>query len=82
MPKVKWDYTNKTKKVLGYNCLEATTTYKNNKLTVFFTKELKTNGSPDELPFLDGVILEYRYSRFYVKAVKVDLQAPLITNFL
>ncbi|OAB28160.1 hypothetical protein FBFR_09985 [Flavobacterium fryxellicola] len=82
LPKAIWKYTSKTKKVAGYNCFEATTTFNNHKLTVFFTRELWTKGSPDKLPFLDGVILEYNYSHFYVKAVNVDLQVPLITNFL
>lgn len=82
LPKAIWKFTNKIKKIAGYNCYEATTTFKKHKLTAFFTKELNIKGSPDTLPFLDGVILEYSYSRFYVKAVKVDLNVPIITNFL
>lgn len=82
LPKVTWKFTNKTKIIAGYTCFEATTTYKNYKLTVFFTKELREKGSPYKLPFLDGVILEYNYSHFYMKAVKIDLETPLITKFL
>jgi len=82
LPKATWKFTNKTKKIAGYTCYEATTTFKKQKLTAFFTKELNIKGSPDTLAFLDGVILEYSYSRFYVKAVKVELNVPIITNFL
>lgn len=58
--KVKWVISKKTKKILNYNCFLATTTFKGQKLEVYFTKEITGNASPEKLPFINGVILEYK----------------------
>ncbi len=82
LPKASWVYTNRKKKIIGFNCFEATTTFNNHKLTVYYTKEIASKASPNKLPFIDGVILEYKYSFFTAKAIKIKRQQPLITNFI
>jgi GLPGLI family protein len=82
LPKAQWKILKKQKKILGYTCYEAVTKYKNQTLTVYFTKELKAIATPDTLPFIDGVILEYNYGPTFVKAIKVDLNPVAIANFL
>jgi GLPGLI family protein len=82
LPKAKWVYTNRKKKIIGFNCFEATTTFNNHKLTVYYTKDIAFKASPNKLPFIDGVILEYKYSFFTAKAIKIKRQQPLITNFI
>jgi GLPGLI family protein len=82
LPKVQWKISKKQKKILGYICYEAVTKYKKQFLTVYFTKELKAIASPDTLPFIEGVVLEYNYGTTFVKAVKVNLNPAVIANFL
>lgn len=78
----KWQLTKKTKQILGYTCYEAVTTFKNKMLTVYFTKQLRAKGSPDTLPFIDGVVLAYTYGIVDATAIKIELKQPLITKFL
>lgn len=81
LPVAQWKITNKQKKILGYTCHEAVTTYKNQILTVYFTKELKVIASPTTLPFINGVVLEYNCGPTFAKAVKVEMNQPVIANF-
>tara|TARA_R110000868_G_scaffold118107_1_gene313441 strand:- start:502 stop:1149 length:648 start_codon:yes stop_codon:yes gene_type:complete len=78
----KWQLTKKTKKILGYTCYEAVTTFNNKVLTVYYTRQLRATGSPDKLPFIDGVVLAYTYGIVDATAVKIALKQPLITKFL
>ncbi|WP_339659025.1 GLPGLI family protein [Flavobacterium frigidarium] len=82
LPKTSWKYTNNKKIILGYSCLEAIGVYKDQPLTVYFTKALPGVASPDKLPFVNGVILEYQYGHAFGKAIKVERNQPLITKFL
>ena len=82
IPVVEWKITNKQKKILGYRCYEAMTTYKNQILKVYFTKEMKVIASPDTFPFINGVVLEYNYGQTFGKVVKVEMNQPVIINFL
>lgn len=82
LPVIEWNFTSKQKNILGYVCNEATTTFKNQLLTVYYTKEFKVAGSPSTLPFIDGVVLAFNYGHNFSTAVKIDMNQQLITNFL
>jgi GLPGLI family protein len=79
---VKWKITNKKIKILGYTCYEATTTFKNKLLTVYATNDLKVLGSPSDLPFINGLVLLYKYGNSTTLAQKVELKQTLPINFL
>jgi GLPGLI family protein len=81
LPKTTWKITKKTKKIMGYNCFEAIGTYRKQPITVYFTKELKAKASPDLLPFIDGVILEYDTGRKQGIAIKVEKNQPDVKDF-
>ena len=81
LEKVKWIVTNKTKKILSYNCFLASTTYKGQKLEVYFTKEISGNASPEKLPFINGVILEYKTTTKTSIATQVQFNQPDVNNF-
>jgi GLPGLI family protein len=81
LPKTTWKITKKAKKIMGYNCLEAIGTYKKKPITVYFTKELKAKASPDLLPLIDGVILEYDTGRKQGIAIKVEKNQPDVKDF-
>lgn len=82
LPIVKWKITNKKKNILGYNCTEAVGLYNNSKISIYFTKELKKVASPEKIPFIDGVILEYKDEKSIGKAIKIEKNQPSIKNFL
>lgn len=77
-----WKITNKKKKILGYSCYEATTTFKNKLLTVYVTNDLKALGSPSDLPFINGLVLSYKHGNSTTTAQKVELKQTLPINFL
>ena len=81
LEKVKWIVTNKTKKILSYNCFLAYTTFKGQKLEVYFTKEISGNASPEKLPFINGVILEYKTTTKTSIATQVQFNQPDVNNF-
>lgn len=81
LEKAKWVITKKTKKILNYNCFLATTTYKGQKLEVYFTKEIHGNASPEKLPFINGVILEYKTTTKTSVAKQVQFNQPDVKNF-
>lgn len=82
LPIVEWKFTNKKKVIIGYTCYEAVGQFNDLQLVVYFTKELKVIASPNKLPFVNGVVLEYNYGHTYGKAVKVKMNQALIANFL
>lgn len=79
---VKWKLTDKKIKILGYTCYEATTTFKNKLLTVYATNDLKVLGSPCDLPFINGLVLSYKYGNSTTLAQKVELKQTLPIKFL
>ena len=81
LEKVKWVIRKKTKKILDYNCFLATTTFKGQKLEAYFTKEIPGKASPEKLPFIDGVILEYKTLSKTSKATKIEFNQPDVKNF-
>lgn len=59
VPKINWKINiKKTKKVLKYNCTEATGMYRGNKITAFFTKDIPISAGPYKFGGLPGLILE------------------------
>ncbi|NBW28200.1 MAG: GLPGLI family protein [Flavobacteriaceae bacterium] len=81
LEKVKWVITKKTKQILNYNCYLALTTFKGQKLEVYFTKEITGNASPEKLPFINGVILEYSTATKTSIATQVQFNQPDIKNY-
>ncbi len=66
--------TGKTKKLLGYNCQEATSTLRNQAVTLWFTKDLPISFSPLNglIPPGGGTVLEVQTSRMHAIATQVD----------
>ena len=81
LSKTIWETTKKTKKIAGYNCFEATGTYKDRIITIYYTKELNAKASPELLPFIDGVILEYNTGKRQGIAIKVEKNQPDVKDF-
>ncbi|WP_165930102.1 GLPGLI family protein [Flavobacterium sandaracinum] len=79
---VNWKITNKKKKILGYSCYEATTTFKNKLLTVYVTNDLKVSGSPSDLPFINGLVLLYKHGNSTTTAQRIELNQEEPLNFL
>lgn len=75
--------TGKTKQILGYNCQEATTTLRNQPVTLWFTKEIPISFSPLNglIPPGGGTVLELQSSRIHAVATAVD-PAELATQQL
>jgi GLPGLI family protein len=81
LEKVKWVVSKKTKKILNYNCFLATTTFKGQKLEVYYTKEIAGSATPEKLPYINGVVLEYRTPTKTCIATQVQLNQPNVKNF-
>ena len=81
LEKAKWVISKKVKKIMNYNCFVATTTYKGQKLEVYFTKEIPGNASPEKLPFINGIILGYKTSTKTSIATQVQFNQPDVKNF-
>lgn len=74
----------KTKKILGYNCIKATGTFRGASVTAYFTKELPYSAGPFKFYGLPGLILDIRednkgYNIW--KAEKVELAVDPKINF-
>ncbi len=61
VPKPIWtiDDTN-AKKILGYNCIKATTNFRGSSFTAYFTRELPYSAGPFKFYGLPGLILDIR----------------------
>ncbi|UQD55332.1 GLPGLI family protein [Flavobacterium sp. K5-23] len=81
LSKVIWNITTNKKKILGFNCTEAIGKYSTKTVTVYFTKEIKAKGSPNTIPFIDGVVLEYSTDKQSGIATKIEYKQPAIKNF-
>ena len=73
-----WEISNETKKVLGYECMKATTIKQldngdNIEVNAWFAKDLPFNFGPKEFAGLPGLILEIeeRGMRFYATKVRL-----------
>ncbi|WP_300689009.1 GLPGLI family protein [Chryseobacterium sp.] len=74
----------KTKKILGYNCIKATTNFRGSEVTAYFTKELPYSAGPFKFFGLPGIILDIREDNknFNIwKAEKVELSVDPNINF-
>lgn len=82
LPLIAWKKTSKQKEILGYNCSEAKGILKGKPVTIWYTTQLKGVGSPEKIPFIKGVILEYTADKRSGVATKVEFNQPKIENFL
>jgi len=74
----------KTKKILGYNCIKATSNFRGAKVTAWFTKDLPYSAGPFKFYGLPGLILDLReddknYNIW--KAEKIELSVDPKINF-
>lgn len=53
-----FEFTNETKKILGYNCKKAVTKINSNTIEIWYTTDLKINGGPSTLGQSLGFVLE------------------------
>lgn len=61
VPHIEWNIEeSSTKKILGYNCVKATTTFRGSKMVAYFTKELPYSAGPFKYYGLPGLILDLR----------------------
>lgn len=56
--KQSFEFTDKTKKILGYNCKQAVTKINSNTIEVWYTNDLKLKGGPSSLGQNLGLVLE------------------------
>lgn len=56
--KQNFEFTNETKKILGYNCKKAVTKINSNTIEIWYTTDLKINGGPSVLGQSLGFVLE------------------------
>ncbi|KQT25999.1 hypothetical protein ASG22_04715 [Chryseobacterium sp. Leaf405] len=74
----------KTKKILGYSCIKATTNFRGSEVTAYFTKELPYSTGPYKFFGLPGLILDIREdnNNYNIwKAEKVELTVDPKINF-
>lgn len=72
LPKFKWNIEpNKQKKILGYTCHEATTTYQGKKFEAWYCEELPINAGPYYFSGLPGLILAVSSDDFSWTAVGI-----------
>lgn len=81
----KWELTNETKKILGYNCKKAKTVISSNWVEIWYTTELGVYGGPSVLGQKLGLVLQtVRNGNYHVTAVKVEkkgsLPQPIVLN--
>ncbi|OPC02485.1 hypothetical protein BAS09_12350 [Elizabethkingia ursingii] len=85
VPKPFWLIKEKeTKKIAGYNCIKATTTFRGSNITAYFAKELPYSAGPFKFFGLPGLILDVRVdNKPYMiwKAEQVILNDKTKVNF-
>lgn len=81
LPSITWKKSGKQKKILGYNCYEAKGILEGKPVSIYYTTEIKGSGSPEKIPFINGVILEYTTNKRSGVATKVEFNQPKIKNF-
>ncbi|MCT3923278.1 GLPGLI family protein [Elizabethkingia anophelis] len=77
VPSFKWTISeNSTKKILGYNCIKATTIFRGSKITAYYTPDIPYSVGPFKFFGLPGAILDVREDnkRYDMwKAIEVNL---------
>jgi GLPGLI family protein len=81
LSEVNWKIASNEKDILGFKCTEAIGTYNNKTVSIFFTTEIKAKGSPNTIPFIDGVVLEFKTDKQSGIATKIDYKQPAIKDF-
>ncbi|KXH79577.1 GLPGLI family protein [Chryseobacterium kwangjuense] len=79
-----FEFTNETKKILGYTCKKAVTKINSNTIEIWYTNDLKINGGPSVLGQNLGLILEIERNKNSLitassikKVKKTDIDAIL-----
>lgn len=77
---LKWDITQDTKVIAGYQCVKATTSYRGKDWVVWFTSEIPLAFGPWKLHGLPGLIIEVYDSAntFTLKAEKIEYRKDAI----
>jgi len=78
----KWELGTKFKKILGYNCQNATVKYKDRFWEVYFTKDIPISAGPWKFFGLYGLILEAKSSDdvYSFIAQKITINKPILSN--
>lgn len=61
LKKLEWNFTSKTKDILGYKTYKATTKFDKFDLEIWFTKDIPFNFMPANIQPIDGFVLEMNY---------------------
>ncbi|MEC3875423.1 GLPGLI family protein [Chryseobacterium salviniae] len=84
-----FEFTNETKKILGYNCKKAVTKINSNTIEIWYTKDLKINGGPSVLGQSLGFVLEIERNKNSLvsatsikKVKKTDIDKILSSNVI
>jgi GLPGLI family protein len=71
--KQSFEFSNETKKILGYNCKKAKTIINSNTIELWYTNELNVKGAPTVLGQNLGLVLEMvRNGNFVISATKIE----------
>ena len=73
-PNIEWDIKSQKKKILGYNCQQATGNFHGRKFSVWFTNELPFTAGPWKLVGLPGLIVEAEDATNRIKFVLKSFQ--------
>lgn len=65
-----FEFTNETKKILGYTCKKAVTKINSNTIEIWYTNELKINGGPSTLGQSLGFVLEIERNKNSLLSVR------------
>jgi GLPGLI family protein len=75
-----FEFSNEQRKIKGYDCKKAKTIINSNSIEIWYTNDLKINGSPTVLGQKLGLVLEVvRNGNFIITATKVE-KAPLLPD--
>jgi len=78
LSKQKFEFSDETKKILGYTCKKAKTTINSNSIELWYTNELLLKGAPTTLGQNLGVVLEMtRNGNYQVIATKIEFQKTI-----
>lgn len=83
LSKQKFEFSDETKKILGYTCKKAKTVINSNTIELWYTNELNLKGAPTVLGQNLGLVLELiRNGNFQITATKIELlkKSPLLLN--
>ena len=84
LAKQSFEFSDETKKILGYNCKKAKTIINSNTIELWYTNELNIQGAPTVLGQNLGLVLEMvRNGNFVISATKIEkLKNETLSNLL